>query len=501
MRGLIIGGGFGNLIVREKSSKGLELGELFIAEKGDAKLLMQVIDLLYGSQLSQQHLELMSGLKLEEDEELEIKDEKIRHYVLARAKNLLTIKDNIPYSSKELPQFFTGIRDLQKEDLAFLNEKVNYPLMLGNLRSGRKVLDVPVILDGEKTLSHHVLVSGTTGRGKSVLMTNILWNTISQDYCGFLVLDPHDEYYGKTTFGLKDHPEARTRLVYYSPRDAPPGQRTLRINLSLLKPGHFNGVVDWSDAQRQALFAYSKKYHDIWIQSLMREQPIDVSVHEGTLAVIKRQLSQVLNIRLDGEQLVCEGIFDESAGKTTIQDITTALEQGKTVLVDTSECENAVEVLIGSVIATDMLDKYKRMTTKELQKKPIISIVLEEAPRVLGREVLEKGPNIFSTIAREGRKFRVGLLAITQLPSLIPRQILANMNTKIILGIEMKPERQALIESASQDLSEDDRTIASLDKGEALITSNFLKFATPIKIPLIDAASIQKPKQSFREFQ
>ena len=45
-------------------------------------------------------------------------------------------------------------------------------------------------------------------------------------------------------------------------------------------------------------------------------------------------------------------------------------------------------------------------------------------------------------------------------------------------------ERKALIESASQDLSSDDRNIASLDKGEAIITSNFARFATPVKIPL-----------------
>ncbi len=98
--------------------------------------------------------------------------------------------------------------------------------------------------------------------------------------------------------------------------------------------------------------------------------------------------------------------------------------------------------------------------------------------------MLEKGSNIFATIAREGRKFKVGLTAITQLPSLIPRQILANMNTKIILGLEMAPERQAIIDSASQDLSADNRNIASLDKGEAIISSNFARFATPIKIPL-----------------
>jgi hypothetical protein len=60
------------------------------------------------------------------------------------------------------------------------------------------------------------------------------------------------------------------------------------------------------------------------------------------------------------------------------------------------------------------------------------------------------------------------------------------MNTKIILGIEMAAERQAIIDSASQDLSDDSRNIASLDKGEAIITSNFVKFAMPIKIPLFD---------------
>ena len=118
-----------------------------------------------------------------------------------------------------------------------------------------------------------------------------------------------------------------------------------------------------------------------------------------------------------------------------------------------------------------------------LEQKPVVSVVLEEAPRVLGKEALEHGSNIFSTIAREGRKFKIGLTAITQLPSLIPRDILANINTKIILGIEMKPERTAIIESASQDLSDDDRTIASLDIGEALISSNFSKFAIPVKIP------------------
>ena len=113
-------------------------------------------------------------------------------------------------------------------------------------------------------------------------------------------------------------------------------------------------------------------------------------------------------------------------------------------------------------------------------------MVLEEAPRVLGKDVLEQGPNIFSRIAREGRKFKIGLCAITQLPSLIPRDILANMNTKIILGIEMAPERKAIIESSAQDLSKDERAIAALDRGEAIVSSHFTKFAIPLKISLFE---------------
>jgi DNA helicase HerA-like ATPase len=130
--------------------------------------------------------------------------------------------------------------------------------------------------------------------------------------------------------------------------------------------------------------------------------------------------------------------------------------------------------------------------------KPVISIFLEEAPRVLGRDALQSGTNVFETIAREGRKFHIGLTAITQLPSLIPREILANMNTKIILGLEMSAERQAIIDSASQDLSSDSRAIAALDKGEAIVSSTFARFAIPLKIPLFSDFA-KKEKAVFAE--
>ncbi len=480
-QGLIIAGEFGNILARQKSDKSMELGELIVAESDRGSMLLQVFDLLYGSQLSQQNLELVSGLKLEEDNSLGLMDEQLRAYVLARLKSLALIKDSKAFPAKTLPGFFSNIREVVESDVKMLTQP-NNPLFLGKLRSGSKVLDVPVFIDGRKALSHHVLIAGTTGRGKSVFMTSVLSDVLGKDYCGMLVLDPHDEYFEK----LEQHALARERLVYYTPRNAPPGGRTLKIHVGLLQPRHFDGVFDWSDAQRQALMAYWSAFKENWVDAVLTGKPPHKDrndFHEGTINVVRRTLMQVLRLDVDEEENIsCRGVFDTHAGQSTVSDIVRALEEAKTVIIDTSSFQGNVEILIGSVIANVILERQKLKELEDLKQKPVISIVLEEAPRVLGKDVLERGSNVFSTIAREGRKFNVGLIAITQLPSLIPREVLANLNTKVILGIELKPERNAIIESASQDLSSDDRMIASLDKGEAIISSNFLPFAMPIRV-------------------
>ncbi|MBI1969626.1 ATP-binding protein [Candidatus Woesearchaeota archaeon] len=483
MKGQIISGEFGSILLRQKSNASVEIGELFIVEdSGNRKMLLQVTDLLYGSQISQQNLELVSGMQLEEQTDLKFMEPRLRNYTLAKLKNLISIHGKYASRAKNLPAFFSMAREIAEEDLQFLTKPEN-PLYLGKLRSGSKALEVDIYLPGTEVLSHHILLAATTGRGKSNLLSVMLWNLAGKGYAGILVLDPHDEYYGRNGLGLKDHPSGS--MVYYTSKQPPPGCRTLKIHMGLIKPHHFHGALDWSPAQQEALNAYYRKYGKEWIEAVVLERPLDQLFQEGTLAVIKRRLTQLLDLDVVNGKVFPSSIFDTQAGETTTMDIVRELEQGKIVVIDTSQFSGATEILVGSLIATEIFHRYQRYKAAGvLEEKPVVSIVLEEAPRVLGKEVLEKGQNIFSTIAREGRKFQVGLTAITQLPSLIPRDILANMNTKIILGIEMKPERQAIIESAAQDLSEDDRAIASLDKGEAIVSSTFARFATPVKIPL-----------------
>ena len=498
VKGQVISGKFGEIIIRQKSDEEFELGELLIAEKDNTKILLQIYELAYGSQISEQNLELISGMKLEENTDIDFFNEKLRNYKLAFAKNLITInKDNIK-TAKILPGFFSEVREIKEEDLPFLKKPDN-PLFIGNLRSGSKVMDLSIFLQGKDVLSHHVLIPASTGKGKSNLTSVMLWNLVDEDYCGLLVLDPHDEYYGRNSLGLKDHAK-KEKVSYYTSENVPPGCKTLKINLKTIKPNHLE-FMDWSIPQKDALSLFYKKFGEKWIESIILEEKIgNVDINEATLAVLKRRLMNVLDLEYVDKKIYCNGVFDLNAGETIIQDIVKELEESKIVIVDTSSFPSNVEILIGSLITAEIFNKYKYYKNKgQLKDKPVISIVIEEAPRVIGKDVLEKGSNMFSTIAREGRKFKIGLIAITQLPSLIPREVLANMNTKIILGMEMAPERQAIIESASQDLSADNRNIAALDKGEAIITSNFTRFAIPVKIPLFDDLVQEKKKSSVKK--
>ena len=315
----------------------------------------------------------------------------------------------------------------------------------------------------------------------------MLWSILELERFGILVLDPHDEYYGRNEKCLKDHPKSGN-LVYYSP-DAPPGTNSLIINLESIKPHHFRGIVAFSEAQNDAVSLAYSMFGKNWILKILEGANIK-GVHPGTITVLERKFNSILGIYIDDEGNFHSRnrLFSDTAGESTIKDIIRSLEEGKIVVIDTSRLMGNVELLVGSIITGTIFNNYQRYKAENiLREKPIVGVVIEEAPRVLGGDVIAaQGHNVYSTIAREGRKFNIGLIAITQLVSLIPKTILANMNTKIILGNEMSQERSEIMASASQDLSDDNRNIASLDKGEAIVTSIFTRFAVPIKTPFFE---------------
>jgi len=478
--GQIIGGEYGEVKIRQKSGRTIEIGDLLSIDD----MIMKVLDLEYGSLLEQDDIERISGMSLEGYEETNIMEEEIRNYIYAKAKPVLKVKDGEPKKPKTLPSFFGDLERVDEVDFEFLEEPEN-SLYLGRVRSGSNVLNVPIHINGKEALSHHMLIPATTGRGKSNLVKVMLWKLIPKEYAGILVIDPHDEYYGRNEIGIKDHPESDKKMDYYS-TDPPSGGYHLRINISILRPWNLQGIIDLTEAQKQAMYVYYNHHREDWLEGILTSEPGErQGVKETTLDALKRKLKLTFDLKVeDGSVRPRGNVFVTNGSESLIDDIVDGVENGKKVILDTSSLPEDKELLIGGIIADTIFKRYRNYKERdELDDKPSVGIVIEEAPRVLGDRA---GRNVFHRIAREGRKFRVGLIAITQLSSMIPREILANMNTKIILGNEMKSERDAIIGSAAQDLSKDSKNIASLDKGEAIVSSIFTKFAIPIKIDLFD---------------
>src|SRR3989339_1485221 len=154
IKGQVVSGDFSKIIMRAKSGEHLELGELLVIENNDEKFILQVYELQYGSQISTQNLELVSGINLEEGK-LDFMDPELRNYQLAFLKPLISVIPDRSRICKKLPPFFSSVRGITTTDLSFIT-KPAFPFYMGKLRSGSKPLDVDIFLPGDKVFSEHV---------------------------------------------------------------------------------------------------------------------------------------------------------------------------------------------------------------------------------------------------------------------------------------------------------------------------------------------------------
>ena len=156
------------------------------------------------------------------------------------------------------------------------------------------------------------------------------------------------------------------------------------------------------------------------------------------------------------------------------------------VLIDTANLSQAEETMIGSVLTRATLESYRRkyQSAEDFDAICPCLILLEEAQRVLSASAGDS--NIFYQVAREGRKFKVGLGVVTQQPKLLSEELLSQLNSMFILGLADERDRNIVRSSAKQDISALGTEIQTLSAGEALLTSPSVPFALPLKIHLYE---------------
>jgi Predicted ATPase len=387
---------------------------------------------------------------------------------------------------KSLPAQFARVTAPTAEDFDFLRERMG-DVRVGLLRSGEDTIDLEIGVQGD-TLTSHVGVFATTGMGKSNLMKVLAGQILaSQGRYACLLFDPHGEYLeggSGTRKGLRSHPWASDRLKVYATRAAGAGATSLRLSLAELTQGDLQTAYEWSHAQEDAIYRLIRFFHEEWIVRVGEEQDVaslaeDLGVATSTMQVIQRRAQRILDMpcisRDPSQPSLSKRIVDE-------------LMDGFSVLVETSGLSSMEEILVASVITRTVLDAYANLYLEDRDRFAALPAHAGGARGGAAR-ALARGP-----IRRErvpaaragGRKFKVGLCAVSQQPKLIDDELLSQFNTFFILGLADEKDRNILRGSSKQDISDLGPEIQTLMPGEAIVTNLEAPFALPAQIYLYE---------------
>jgi DNA helicase HerA-like ATPase len=111
------------------------------------------------------------------------------------------------------------------------------------------------------------------------------------------------------------------------------------------------------------------------------------------------------------------------------------------------------------------------------EKNTNIILLLDEAQNLISGS----SSSLVNSIVVEGRKFGLGLILSTQNPSMLPGEILSNLNTKIIHAIRSGIDKRIIEESMSLT-HEYIQILDKLGKGEALVQSHLYKKPVLVRI-------------------
>jgi uncharacterized protein len=137
-----------------------------------------------------------------------------------------------------------------------------------------------------------------------------------------------------------------------------------------------------------------------------------------------------------------------SSSSTLIEDTFQALKEGKTIVIDLSLRDSVDASIISTMIVRKVFEENKRNYT-EAHDADVIPcvIIVEEAQNVLSDEQVRSSSNPFVRVAKEGRKFGIGLVAITQRPSAISEEIRSQAENFFAFYMGNTDDIKALVKS------------------------------------------------------
>lgn len=345
---------------------------------------------------------------------------------------------------------------------------------------------VPVHISINDLISRHCAILAMTGAGKSYTV-GVLIEEILKKKGSVVVFDPHGEY---KSIEFRD-----SKTEIYGVK----GDLKIKIETHSLRTADFiNLVPDLTDPQRDLLdeiiSQVSKFYEKYDLNIILKLINLVYDAKEGkeikeeifpeeTVKEISKRvgLSTIGALMRRIERLRRMRIFEMDG--TPLNEI---VNRSQLTVIDLSDADERVSETIVAAVSRKIFEARKLyVKDKEGEIDIPIFLVIEEAHNFAPRSTEERpilSKFILKKIAREGRKFGVGLCVISQRPNKLDADILSQCNTQIIMRI-VNPVDQEYIRQSVETVTEDIvKDLPSLSRGEAIIVGSAIKLPVPVKI-------------------
>lgn len=345
--------------------------------------------------------------------------------------------------------------------------------------------EIPVYVDVNQIVLRHLAILAITGAGKSNTVSVLLENIVNLKGT-VVVFDFHGEYTksdfkrdGKsvvnvikpvvdpTTLDIRDF--AKLIGIKYN---ATVQFRYFKVAvdkvIQSIRDEKGNDWKRWIDTDQ--FFNRLEQELESWLDDDNDNVPIKGKIREDSLYEVINKLNDTQN---ELSHII----------KIGAKDLIENIQAGKINVFDLSEVdEDVADAIVSNVLKHALEERKKAVRGKNSKLEKPILVVVEEAHILAGDKRDTDSKYYMMRIAREGRKFGLGLCVVTQRPKGLDKEILSQMNNMIILKL-VEPEDQKHVQSASEALSSELMSyLPSLNPGEAIIIGNMTKLPLLVKI-------------------
>ena len=349
-----------------------------------------------------------------------------------------------------------------------LNKANENGVEIGKLCIGNDIqLDKNYILfDINKLREKRTMIFAQSGFGKTNLMKALIYNMIGDLSYGKLIFDLNGEYFlkGPKTYGLGDINDKKVigNLIVYTDKKLPPkykdrfnncGSVKLNMHRHLTIGDILSFSTGFSEVMKSFLLYLDDNQAEDFISNINEyvRDPAKLHSQFPDFWDTKKEASSRNTIAAIRKRLAF--LIDETKGlhlgnSTLMEDVFKFLKQGKTVIIDLSLKDNVEASIISTMITRKLFDTNKLNFTADKQDALINTVIcVEEAQNVLAEEFVKTNANPFVRVAKEGRKFGLGLIAITQRPSAISEEIRTQAENFFTFHMGNSDDLKALIRS------------------------------------------------------